>query len=159
MTLPISQEPTLYASVFQNCSFKELIKAINAGFKTDDRLVIVPHHANLPRATDDRHRSTVNACEIIIQEGVSSDWIPDGEGGRVRNSHHKFGGEPFCIQEPELPGASELFDSGYVQVAQVDFPGPEDGSIEGDWPFLDGVFNLFGLPPLEQSDYKWYLQK
>ena len=70
---------------------------------------------------------------------------------RARSDHR--------IRQPELPGAAELFRDGYVQVLQLDFPDGDDGDISGNWPFGDGLFNLFWRPPFIGEPYFWYVQK
>ncbi len=69
------------------------------------------------------------------------DRIDDGAGKEVPVSSHKLGGRPYCIQEPELPGADELLTDGWTQVLQLDFPARSP--VRGAWPFLDGLFNVF----------------
>lgn len=165
MTFPLATEPGLLATVFRNCPFDEFLDAMNDGFKDDDRIVVIPHATMFPRSRSKRFRSDVSPHGIIV-----GDEIPD----RVRShplrppvaevdaqpySGHKFGGEPYCIQEPELPGARELFEQGFIQAIQVDFPGPEDGDVDGDWPFMDGLFNLFLRPPFVDVPAYWCLQK
>jgi hypothetical protein len=156
MTLPLSADPQLFASVFITCSFRELLKARNRGFRTDERITVITHGDDLPRSSSGLWASELSPHPLRIGE-ARSDQSKDDEGGVVINSDHKIGGEPYCIQEPELPGAAELFKQGYVQVLQLDVPGAADGGIRGNWPFGDGLFNLFGRPPFEQ-DFQWFFQ-
>ncbi|HNB54542.1 MAG TPA: hypothetical protein PK530_21525, partial [Anaerolineales bacterium] len=79
-------------------------------------------------------------------------------GDPVLREGHKFGGRPYCIQEPTLAGVEELLAQGYRQIFQIDFPSPQDGRISGSWPFGDGLFNLFWRPPFENEPFYWYLQ-
>jgi len=174
MTFPLTTEPELMASVFRNCSFDEFLDAMNDGFKDDDRIVVVPHSTRLPRSRSKRFQSAVSPHGIVVGDEISDrvashplrpSVAPVADVADVADvdaqpySGHKFGGEPYCLQEPELPGSRELFEAGFVQVIQVDFPGPEDGEVDGDWPFMDGLFNLFGRPPFIDAPWYWYLQK
>jgi len=95
---------------------------------------------------------------LIIGETLDDDLDDDGEGGLVIYSDHKFRGRPYSIQDPELDGAEELMKRGFVQVLQLDFPGAADGAVRGNWPFFDGLFNLFMLPE-RPSLYEWAVQK
>jgi hypothetical protein len=155
LTFPFSEDPELFGSVFVNCTFEELLDAMNQGLQRDDRIVTVLHAA-LPRGRSDNWRSPLTEHPLRVGE-VVADAIDDGQGGVVIASDHKLGGRPDCIQEPELEGAVALMESGYVQALQLDFPGPEDGSIAGNWPFADGLFNLF--LPVAGGESVWAFQK
>ena len=156
MTFPLATEPPLFASLFVNCSFTELIKAMNNGVQNDDRIILIVH-SPCPRGTGSAYASAISSHPLLVGSPQSDTFIEDGEW--MLEPHHKFGGNPFCIQEPELPGMAELFEQDYIQVVQIDFPNRNDGDVDGDWPFMDGVFNVFWKPPFTGVPYYWYLQK
>lgn len=156
-TFPIYDEISrLYFSIFINCSFANFIKALNRGFQTDDRIVVAIHES-LPRSTSAKYGSGLSQHAIHI-DAVGADLIQSDTGETVVREGHKFGGSPYSIQKPVLPGSEALFLKGYKQVLQVDFPSPSDGRVSGSWPFGDGIFNLFWKDPFEKEHYHWYLQ-
>ena len=112
----------------------------------------------LPRSRQDDHLSGLSAHPLIVQEHLAEDTVLNGEGGQLISSAHKFGGRAYCVQEPELQGAEALLDSGYVQALQLDFPGSADATVSGDWPFADGIFNLF-MHPDESHPVYWAFQR
>jgi hypothetical protein len=146
----------LYFSLFINCPFAEFIQSLNNGFQTDNRIRIVLHE-DKTRSNFTKYASKLSQ-HTLVMDGIESDIILNDQGDNVIREGHKFGGRPFCIQEPNLDGADELFAQGYRQVLQIDFPNPADGRISGSWPFGDGIFNLFWKHPFEGEKYYWYLQ-
>ncbi len=129
---------------------------MNDGLFTDDRIVVTIHE-DLPRGSSEKYSSELTMHPVILGP-EQIDTLVDEEGELVLNSDHKIGGRPYCLQEPELPGAEELFTLGYRQVLQLDFPGYEDGEISGDWPNYGGLFNLFWNIPFDAFPYQWYFQ-
>ncbi len=146
----------LYFSLFINCSFAEFVQTLNGEFQSDNRVVIVLHR-DVPRSNSLQYASKLSP-HIVEIEDIQSDIVQGDQGENVVREKHKFGGRPYCIQEPNLPGADELFEQGYRQILQIDFPNPGDGRISGSWPFGDGIFNVFWKPPFEGEKYYWYLQ-
>ena len=118
--------------------------------------MVVLTHPELP-VSDAPERNSVLSAHPIVVGSEAPDLVSDEDGGTVIDSSHKIGGRPYCIQEPELSGAKELFADGYLHVLQLDFPGPPD-AVKGEWPFGGGLFNLFWRPPFEEQEYVWYLQ-
>jgi len=159
MTIQLATAPDIFASLFRNCSFDDFIDGMNDGFHDDDRLLAIPHHDDLRRSSDTAFASSVTPHPLVVAETPTRDRAPSSDGSTVPRGGHKFGGEPHSIQEPELPGASQLFGAGYLQIVQVDFPAADDAEVDGDWPFMDGLFNLFWKPPFFDTPYFWYLQK
>jgi hypothetical protein len=152
------EDPAVYVSVFVNGTIEGLGAAMNRGLQSDDRIV-ASRHGETRRSDSDRYRSELSSHPLKIGEKVAEDLVEDDEGGQVISSVHKFGGRPYCIQEPELEGAEELLDRGYVQALQLDFPAHRyDAKVSGSWPFADGLFNLF-LKPQDDSRIYWAFQK
>lgn len=154
LTFPLAHEPELEASVFVNCGFDVLVGAMNDGVCDDER-VVIEVHGPAPRGVSDRFAAEISAHAIVVGN-AQSDWESDGDGGRVPWSSHKIGGRPYCIQEPELPGAAALFAGGWVHVLQLDFP--VRTSVKGNWPFGDGLFNVF-IDPRQLDQPRWAFQK
>ncbi len=157
LTFPFLQVPQVFVSVFVNGGVDELWKSMNDGLQADDRIVAVRHGAT-PRGGSDRFASPLSSHPLVVGATCEADLVDDGEGDRVVSSAHKFGGRPYCIQEPELVGAERLLDNGLVQALQLDFPGYADGNVSGDWPFADGLFNLF-LKADDPGLIYWAFQK
>jgi hypothetical protein len=157
-TFPLYENQShLYFSLFINCSFEALLSALNRGFQADNRIVVVPHEEK-PRGKSTKYSSKLSQHALQIGD-LKSDMIQNDSGESVIREGHKFGGRPFCIQEPILEGSEELFIQRYNQLLQIDFPVSKyDGKISGSWPFGDGIFNLFWKYPFENEKYYWYLQ-
>ncbi len=118
---------------------------MNEGVQSDNRVVAIRHGA-LPRGSSNQFASELSAHPLVISPHSHPDLIDDGEDSGIISSIHKFGGRPYCIQEPELAGANILLENGLVQALQLGFPGHADGKVTGDWPFAGGLFNLFLKP-------------
>ena len=157
LTVPLASGPRLCFSLFVNATFRQLITAMNDGPHSDDRVIVILHD-KVPRLSK-RGRFQCMSEHPLVLGAPEPDLVSDGEGGFVTESRHKIGGRPYCIQEPELPGASSLLERGFIQVLQLDFPGPPDALVSGDWPFGDGLFNLFWHPHATGEDFVWYVQK
>jgi hypothetical protein len=158
LTFPFLIEPVVYVSVFVNGTIKRLWQSMNDGLQSDDRIVTIQHGDALRGDSDDEIRSELSAHPLLVAELLEPDLVDDGEGGRAIASDHKLGGRPYCIQEPELDGAEELLGRGYVQALQLDFPSSRDGAVSGNWPFTDGLFNLF-IAPHGGAPVYWAFQK
>ncbi len=156
-TFPLYEDNGLYLSLFINCSFAEFLSALNQGFQTDNRIVVITHEEK-PRSKSTKYASKLSQHRLQI-DGIKADTIQNDSGENVIRERHKFGGRPFCIQEPLMEGSEELLIQGYRQILQIDFPvSREDGKISGNWPFGDGIFNLFWKYPFENAKYYWCLQ-
>ena len=153
-TFPLAKDPILYFSLFTNCTVYEFIDSMNGGFFSDDRVILIMHE-DRPRSSSSRNHSKLTAHPLLIGP-AQCDWFMSGD--RLEpESWHKIGGRPYCLQEPELPGASELYDRGYIQVLQIDIP-PSESRLRGDWPFGNVFFNLFWKSPFSNVPYYWYYQ-
>jgi hypothetical protein len=115
-------------------------------------------HLDLPRSADYLNASALSAHPLLLMP-EAPDVEHNGEGGIEIVEAHKFGGRPYCVQEPELEGVDELLRRGYFQALQLAFPGARnDARVSGNWPFGDGIFNLFWKEPFESTRPIWYLQ-
>jgi hypothetical protein len=156
LTVPIAAQPVVYASVFVNCDFDALLDAMNAGIQADDRVVVVAH-PEAGRSDSTRYQSGLSAHPLLIGDSVCDD-VDTIDDQKIFAGGHKIGGSPHCIQEPELEGAGDLMNRGFVHVLQLDFPGREDGDVRGNWPFADGLFNLFMRLDRDEPP-RWAFQK
>jgi len=92
----------------------------------------------------------------IVIGAEQDDWYVT-EDGRVPIGRHKMGGRPSIHKEWDLEGVcAELQQSRYVQVVQLDFPGPEDLTGIGSWPFGDGMFHILAREPFDPQDWIWF---
>lgn len=95
----------------------------------------------------------------LVSLPTRHDWSEDEEGRVTIESTHKYGGRPFLIRREEVIEAAvrDLFDTGYFQVLQLDFPvGDDDVVVDGPWPFADGMFHLFGRRAGATWDWRWF---
>jgi hypothetical protein len=153
-TFPLARFPDLEFSLYVR-PYDVLVEAQNGGPQEDRRVCCFAHPPS-SRGKDRRFESSLKTRHGIVLGRIRSDLVKDEETHPY--SDHKIGGRPYCIQEPELPEADALFEQGFIQALQVDFPGAKDGSVSGDWPFGGGLFNLFLKPPFGPKDVRWYLQ-
>lgn len=157
-TFPLyDNESPLYFSLFINCSFKEFVVDWHGRIK-DDSKVVVALHEYRPRSKSTQYASRLKSQHSIEILKTREDIYQSDTGELVVREGHKFGGAPYCIQEPKLIGWEELLAQGYRQILQIDFPGLEDGAVSGTWPFGDGIFNLFWKYPFEGEKYFWCVQ-
>jgi hypothetical protein len=144
-------------SIFINCRFSELLLALNQEPQSDNRIVAVLH-GTTSHSTSNRYASKLSQHGLQIGDTLPDRIENDGGTQQVRE-RHKFGGRPYCLQEPTLAGSEVLFNQGYRQVMQIDFPTSRyDGRISGNWPFGDGMFNFFWKYPFLGKEYYWYVQ-
>jgi len=155
LTVPVCEDPALDLSVFVNCAFRTFVGAMNNGAQSDDRVRLLLH-APTPRGTALDHGSRLSEHPIYIGE-PEQDLTSNDDGGFMFHSGHKLGGRPYCIQELEFPDLARLEKEGFLQLLQVDFPAESD--VRGSWPFMDGLFNVFGRTPFAGTDLLWALQK
>lgn len=155
LTFPLIEQPMVFASVFV-MEASTYSGSMNDGVQSDDRILVVRHGAVF-RTRSDRFASELSAHPLLVSPQVSNDLVDDGEGRQIISSDHKFGGRPCCIHELELQGADLAFERGFIQALQLDFPGYSDGNVSGNWPFADGLFNLF-LKPDDPDLVCWAFQ-
>ncbi len=153
-TFPLTRSPKSEFSLYVR-PYGELVRAQNDGPQDDDRVSCFVHPPTV-RGKDRRFKSTLKTQHGVTLGRPRSDLVKGGDMHPY--SDHKIGGRPYCCQEPELPEAAALMRQGFVHALQVDFPGAEDGSVSGDWPFGGGLFNLFFRPPFGPTDVRWYVQ-
>jgi hypothetical protein len=157
LTFPLFEHPDGFVSVFINGGPNTLWSAMNQGLQPDDRILAVRHGAT-PRGRSERFSSDVSAHPLVIAPDPERDVIVNEQGESLISSGHKLGGKPYCIQEPTLAGADALMARGFVHALQLDFPSRADGAVNGNWPFADGMFNLF-IKPDDPDDIRWAFQK
>ncbi len=148
-TIRIAEDPVLEISVFLSLDFDSMADGAGIIHASGEVIEAIVHCESL------RGDDTVLASELtphpIRHERTCEDYLIDEDGNHVVRSHHKLGGSPFLQDTGEgLPAAvRQMRDEGCFQVVQIDFPGADDGDVEGDWPFAGGIFHLFGSNPME----------
>jgi hypothetical protein len=143
MTLPLSSEPELDASVFLSFDFDGM--ADGAGILKPNGLVTVLPHPPSRRAHNREHASSLSEHPLILG-AISSDKLTSDTGMQVTKSSHKIGGRPFLMHgEPEIEtDVGRAYRSGFRQLVQLAFPGGSgDAVVSGDWPFGDGLLHIF----------------
>ena len=157
-TFPLYEDASqLYFSLFINCSFKEFVIDWHGSIKDSNKITIALHEYR-PRSESTQYASRLKSQHSIEILKTREDVYQSDMGELVVREGHKFGGTPYCLQEPKLIGWEELLAQGYRQILQIDFPGLEDGAVSGSWPFGDGIFNLFWKHPFEGEKYFWCVQ-
>lgn len=149
-TVPLCEKPYMEISVFLSLTLPVMLE--HRDCLLDGREVQVVSHAASRRGTSDYLRSRLSAHPLIL-DPVADDWLIDDRGDRIIRSNHKLGGRTHLIRPYEdlVAKIRDMNASGYLHVLQVDFPGGGDAPVQGNWPFADGIFHLFGKPPFEAS--------
>jgi len=155
-TIRIDEEPVLEVSIFISFDFDRM--ADNAGIiQTEGELFEVITHGESVRAQNSAFKSELTPHPILPRT-MCDDYVVDDEGSRFVRSNHKLGGYPFIQDTSDgLPEAvGKAYEEAYFQVLQIDFPGSDDGNIDGDWPFAGGIFHLLGREPLEECSWRCF---
>ena len=149
------------ASVFLSFTFDTMLNfagVVNAGTAGGVILIEAVVHHPRPRASDEALRSELS--ERSLQVLAPTKDIVELDAGPGPSPDHKLGGEPWlhACGNPRLEELRRLSDEGFAHFAQIDFPGAEDDGPSGDWPFGDGIFNLFvSLGHAPSWRYLWRL--
>lgn len=156
LTLSLEEDDSVEVSLFLNqdwwdCFFDQL----RIVFSADDPWIDFVIHGPSVRATNDYRRSLLTPHPINYGAIILDQQGYDEDNKIVPSSDHKLGGRPFFIKsEDDFVTAVEATEQrGYRQLLQLAFPGSEDANIAGDWPFADGIFNLFFKQ--EEGNYCW----
>jgi hypothetical protein len=155
-TFPLIGSTSREISIFINSSIDPLFEMTDC-LNDSDEISIIGHRTS-ERASNNLFRSDLSEHPVLISQAIN-DIVLD-EGQRIPHSHNKLGGLPFILNfENELLDQIHLLTAkGYCQVVQVAFPGEGDALVEGDWPFGDGLFHVFGHPPFIANDWYWLWQ-
>ncbi len=152
-TVPLATDPELEISVFTGFSFEEMLEAAGDIARATELIDAVAHPPS-PRRADLAFASELPGHALLL--GAQQEDVELDQGRRIVRSTHKLGGRPYFMHgDTVLDQAVEaLFDAGFRQVLQLDFPGADDAAVEGDWPFADGVFHLLGREPFGPTDWR-----
>lgn len=157
LTIPLSVEPPLEASIFLNFDFDEMLKA--SGKLGSPGLVEVITHEESHRGADTDWSSPLSEHPLVLHEPKADSMI-DYLGETVAESCHKIGGTPYWVHPKAalFNEVNRMMSSGFLQILQIDFPGNKGdlGIVAGDWPFGDGMFHLLGKPPFGSRDWGWF---
>lgn len=155
-SVPLTVEPELCASLFV-ADLEQLLQA-RGRLNALGLLEVVIHPAAEEREVDPSPLSSPLSEHGLRLLEPASDRILGDEGEEVFRPGHKIGGRPHLIRV-----SAQLVDSieacragGFSLAAQFDFPSGDDAAVTGDWPFADGMFALFGRPPFDRENWRWY---
>ncbi len=154
-TIPLRTDPNEELSIFFPMR-GDVVAASSGVLHTNFIEVIV--HPESTRGGSNNHRSPLPEHPLFLLPS-RDDFFEDDEGQVVVESHHKLGGRPFLIHDdPETERALRLLSAaGYHHIVQFDFPaGGDDAIIDGPWPFIDGMFHLFGRRNGEMWNWQWF---
>lgn len=153
LTAPFSTNPKTQISVFV-ADFEKLLG--KRGELNRSGLVEVVLHEPSERAPISEFASPLTPHGLLLLE-KHIDWIDD-QGNRVTIAGHKIGGTPHLIRKsPKVMNTMKFIEENNLDlVLQIDFPGPKDALIAGNWPFGDGLFYLFNKPPYGDGDWVWF---
>lgn len=142
-TVPLPDVKGVEVSVFMDMR-DTFVFAGTAGKVLAGAGIDVVRHAVTARGTEaSRHDSEVSEHPLVLGEPRADMTSEDGE--EVPFSNHKMGGRPYFVQgEPVLEDeVNRLMASGFVHLAQIDFPGNEgDADVSGSWPVGTALFHV-----------------
>jgi len=153
-TLPLVGNPAAHVSIF--VSRLEQLMCMRGRVNPSGGIEVCVHYA-LPRNPSptpwDSHLSASRLG--VLPE--ADDWIVDDDGSRRIRPGHKLGGRPHLIRTNArlIEDLQQLARRKYIHVAQFDFPGADDATVSGNWPFADGIFSLFASQPYGADDWAW----
>lgn len=154
-TLPLSTDPARDLSIFFAMAGDTVAAPSGA---IHDSFIEVITHDPARRSTTAAPASPLPAHSLLLLPPKKDKFVGD-DGAVTVEPHHKLGGRPFLLHnEPRLEDeVQSLFAAGYHHVVQFDFPvGGGDALVDGPWPFVDGVFHLFGRPSLGAWEWRWF---
>lgn len=114
-------------------------------------------HPPSVRSLTDRFHSDLSGHALVFGE-PREDLILRENGSLTPRSSHKCWGQPYFLHgEPELESrVVELLTRGFRHVLQLDVPGSEDGEVDGNWPFADGVFHLLLRSGVSEVEWRTF---
>jgi hypothetical protein len=160
LTIPLGGAYDKEVSVFV-CSNNEPLLTARGQLSTGAAVEAIAHPASLRGDVNDW--SARLSEHPLLLDPPRSDWMLGDEGQPAIESNHKLGGRPYCLMENgrRREQLDELRARGYVQVLQLDVPGcaGDTGNVAGDWPFMDGMFHLFAVPPFAPHSWRWFWER
>lgn len=157
LTLQLDKVTALEISVFLLCDWEFIASHPRELFDQGSRHVEIVVHNNSVRDASRLDNSLLSAHPLDV-EPVVVDQLTNEE--TTPSSGHKLGGRPYLIKSaPDLVNSLVGIEKkGFRQLLQLDFPGSRDADISGDWPFGDGMFNLFFSPGNSYSSWYYFWQ-
>lgn len=152
ITVKLSGEENLFISLFV-ADFENLLGVRGRVNKLG--MVENVIHKPQQRENNSQFQSQISEHDIQILETENDSEEIDKE--IIYLSGHKIGGFPHLIRNKNNleNDINKLFENGFLQIVQIDFPGNQDDVVSGDWPFGDGIFSLFGKAPFENENWFW----
>jgi hypothetical protein len=122
-------------------------------------LIEVVVHEKSRRSSGWDYGSDLSENPLFIGE-PRADVFGYQNGSTAPLDNHKIGGRPFLYRnQDQLQMATlRLEQDGFWQVLQLGFIVKGDAPWRGAWPFLDGMFHLFGRAPFEENRWAWIWQ-
>lgn len=154
-TLPLSTGPSMELSLF--FPMEGEVVAARSGVIHESFIAVIVHETSR-RSFSDTSRSALPEHSLVLLPQKEDSFI-DEEGVPVIESHHKLGGRPFLIHNEAAldEGVRSLSAAGFSHIVQFDFPaGGEDAVLDGPWPFVDGMFHLFGRARDDAWEWRWF---
>lgn len=126
----------------------------NAGRILSGGGIEIAIHDSTGRSPDQTSFDSELSAHPIRVGSVEPD-VQDEEGIQRPFSGHKLGGKPYLVKTGGQLEASlqSLIDAGFRQALQIDFPGSEDGPVEGSWPFGTGLFHV--MLKITPNEFAW----
>jgi len=157
LTLMLDDDHATEVSLFLNHDWWDFSDYYRCVLGEDEPWIEFVVHGSSERGLNNSRRSLLTPFPLIYGPAILDQqgyFAEDGEA--IPNSDHKIGGRPFIIKSETafVNAIQKIEQNGFHQLFQLAFPGSRDANIAGDWPFGDGIFNLFFKR--EAGTYHWY---
>ena len=135
------------ASMFLHFDFDGMADARGiVGVHESEVSVVV--HPPAPRTTTSEFASELSGHALVAGEEVDDMPEPEPDDDEFEPQPiggHKLGGEPHLIRHKAttIDSLAAAKADGFEHCLQIDFPSRDDDDIRGDWPFGDGIMQIF----------------
>jgi len=102
-------------------------------------------HSHSCRSARTENASNLSGHRLIVEDEIKD--LGDEPGA----ADHQIGGKPYYHHDygKIMEETQRAIAAGYIHMLQLSFPGYRDAMVEGDWPFGEYVFHIFGKPGRE----------
>ncbi|MGI4790547.1 MAG: hypothetical protein ACRYFS_17050 [Janthinobacterium lividum] len=157
MTLVLEDESKSELSIFFHPDWEDVIFNYSRTLYSQEGLWIefVVHGLSI-RNSRDNYEPILPPHPLLLEPQEQDVQGEESDEPNAPLQRHKLGGQPYFVRYKAtlVDAIQEIEQQGYRQLLQLTFPGPEDATVAGNWPFGDGQFYLFFK--YEKERYHWY---
>lgn len=161
LTLPLVDGGRKEVTVFYSWDkFKKMTAVPNNSVEIDfGAFIDLVIHGPSVRSDASPFTSDLSEHPVIFTDLKDDSFIND-DGNLTPLPDHKTGGRPYQSRNLDdlFVTVADLQKEGFLQIVQMEFMSSNDVEWEGNWPFADGLFHLFGRVPFAARDWFWIWQ-